>query len=271
MIEGGSIVGAKVIAEELRQRYREKSIGENNNFYGKSHTEESRHKMSENIKKYFETHDSPRKNIEVSEESKKRMRESSVHRWEKPENRYQYATKIICVETGELFNSIREAAESVNGNIGNISAACRGYKGRKTAYGYHWEYLNGVGDVRTITRKRTVEQKEHLSKIVSARYAKERTDFIPKEKPHRGYFKQMKKVQCVETGEIFNCIADAKKAYGLKGNGIGKACRGELKTACGLHWCYYTLPNEENSEPSPLPEYSYSNELGFLERKTCLA
>lgn len=51
----------------------------------------------------------------------------------------QQSKKVICVETGEIFNSILEASRSVGKKSSSlISACCRGKS--KTAYGYHWEY-----------------------------------------------------------------------------------------------------------------------------------
>ena len=49
--------------------------------------------------------------------------------------------KIVCVETGEIFNSQREAAEKLNLDQGNISRVCRGLL--NTCGGYHWKFLEG--------------------------------------------------------------------------------------------------------------------------------
>lgn len=38
------------------------------------------------------------------------------------------------------FDSIKSAAESVNGSKGNICMACKGLKSREKAYGYYWRY-----------------------------------------------------------------------------------------------------------------------------------
>ena len=45
-----------------------------------------------------------------------------------------------------------------------------------------------------------------------------------------------KKVLCVETGQMFGCIKDAKQWLG-KGD-IGACCKGRCKTAGGYHWQY---------------------------------
>lgn len=47
--------------------------------------------------------------------------------------------------------------------------------------------------------------------------------------------KNVKKIMCVETGEIFDCLSDVLKKY--KGH-IGSAAKGKRKTACGYHWKY---------------------------------
>lgn len=48
--------------------------------------------------------------------------------------------RVICVETDEVFDSIREANVKYGFNISNICAVCKGKQ--KTAYGYHWRYVN---------------------------------------------------------------------------------------------------------------------------------
>lgn len=47
--------------------------------------------------------------------------------------------KIICVETGEIFNSQKEAAEKYGISQGNLSRACRGII--QTCGGYHWRFV----------------------------------------------------------------------------------------------------------------------------------
>ncbi len=49
--------------------------------------------------------------------------------------------KVKCIELNKTFNTIMEVERELNINHENISKVCRGK--RKTAGGYHWEY---VGD-----------------------------------------------------------------------------------------------------------------------------
>ena len=46
--------------------------------------------------------------------------------------------QILCVETGVIYNSMREASELTNTNYGNLSRAC---KTGRICNGYHWENL----------------------------------------------------------------------------------------------------------------------------------
>ena len=48
-----------------------------------------------------------------------------------------------------------------------------------------------------------------------------------------------KKVQCVETGEIFESLSDAQRKTGVSNSNIGKVCNGSRMTAGGYHWKYY--------------------------------
>ena len=46
---------------------------------------------------------------------------------------------VVCVETGEIFSSIRQASKSSNVDFSNIAKCCKGKL--KTAGGKHWRYV----------------------------------------------------------------------------------------------------------------------------------
>lgn len=50
---------------------------------------------------------------------------------------------VVCVETGEVFESMTEAAKRYNTYPNSISACCAGRL--KTTGGYHWKYYDGRG------------------------------------------------------------------------------------------------------------------------------
>lgn len=83
--------------------------GEKNSFYGKHHTEESKRKM--------------------------RGKRPSITGAKNPK-----AKRVLCVETGEVFESGSLAAKAMNVYYGSVRKCCQG--NRKTAGGYHWRYIN---------------------------------------------------------------------------------------------------------------------------------
>ena len=96
------------ISEETKEKIRNKTSGVLNHFYGKSHTEETRKKMSEN-------------HANVSSGNHPR------------------AKSVLCVELDMIFDCTRDAERKLGVNHAHISACCKGR--RKTAGGYHWYYI----------------------------------------------------------------------------------------------------------------------------------
>ena len=53
---------------------------------------------------------------------------------------------------------------------------------------------------------------------------------------------QSKKVLCVETGEIFESVAEVQRKTGIYHGNISKVCLGKLKTTGGYHWQFFEFP-----------------------------
>lgn len=49
--------------------------------------------------------------------------------------------KVLCVETGNIYNSFHDAARITGIGIAGINMCCNGRYNRKTAGGYHWKYV----------------------------------------------------------------------------------------------------------------------------------
>jgi len=88
---------------------------------GKKQSEEHKRKISE-----------AQKGKKHSEESKRKISEAQ-------KNRKDLSKKVLCVETGEIFESTMEAERKTGIFQSNISLACSGK--RKTTGGYHWRYV----------------------------------------------------------------------------------------------------------------------------------
>jgi group I intron endonuclease len=113
---------------------------------------------------------------------------------------------IRCVETQETFVSIREATRTYGGLVCNYIVAL---KNRSVCRGFHWmrqiDYESGV-------------------------------EFIPAEVDRTN--RNVKRVRCVETGEVFSSVKEATLAKTGKEDGnISRALRHNTMFA-GLHWEY---------------------------------
>lgn len=115
---GGNTIGYNHTKEAKERMSKAKSkiyTGENNPMYGKHHSDEAKKKMSEK-----------RKNRKLTDEWKKKIGDSCKK-------------KVINIDTGEIFNSIKEAAEYYNLKDTHISRVCKG-KRNKTG-GFRWKYF----------------------------------------------------------------------------------------------------------------------------------
>ena len=144
--------GRESISDETREKLRKAQLGEKNHNYGKPKSEEVKRKLSESNKRYWTEHPRP-KGIPRSEETKRKMSESNKgrkgtmtgkhHKQESIEMiRAKNSKPVICVETGEIFPSARAVAEKYGGTYTTISQVCNHHPKHKTAYGYHWEFVN---------------------------------------------------------------------------------------------------------------------------------
>lgn len=145
-ISGGGDGSARV-AESTRklmsERRKGKFAGADNPCYGRQHTESEREVMSRKSKEYYSTHSSPRLGVKASQETRQRQsiaRKNSVKAREAIERLNQSkAKKVLCVETGTIYNSTHEVERKTGFRQGNIAATCRGVYSQ--AYGFHWEYV----------------------------------------------------------------------------------------------------------------------------------
>lgn len=76
------------------------------------------------------------KGKKLSEETKRKISEAKKGKFI---NREDQSKKVLCVETGEIFDSIMDAYRKTGIGHSNISAACLGRY--KTSGGYHWAFV----------------------------------------------------------------------------------------------------------------------------------
>lgn len=66
-------------------------------------------------------------------------KENSVHAFSVLKRKSWNRKPIRCIETGKVYPSAYEAAREMGVSNGHINNCCN--KTRKTAYGYHWEFV----------------------------------------------------------------------------------------------------------------------------------
>ena len=133
--DSGGINGLK--SDRCKNKLSKNKLGEKNPMYGRKGSNNplfgkpisKEHKR--NLSKSHKGKPSGMKNKKHSEVSKKKMSESSKGKG---------GTKVINLDTGEIFNTIAEASEKYNIKYQSISRVCRGL--RKTCGGYRWAYYN---------------------------------------------------------------------------------------------------------------------------------
>jgi group I intron endonuclease len=172
---GGELSGLGVTMSpeqkaEIGRRFR----GENNHNYGKhlsaetkrklreshlgrKHSEETKQKMRDSHKNQVFTPEwrkhlsDAMKGKTLDENHKARLSETTKALWETPEYRAKLveahsgansykARRVLCVETGEIFECIKFACEKHGVHSSAVSNVCRGKL--KTTGGYHWEYVD---------------------------------------------------------------------------------------------------------------------------------
>jgi group I intron endonuclease len=172
---GGELSGLGVkMTDEQKMFLSERLKGQNNPMYGKHLSDEAKRKLSE-AKRGKKMPDECRRKISesnkdvertpewkrhlsesltgkaLSEEHKAKVSKGIADKWQDPEYRAMMveahsgtnshkAQKVLCVETGEVFDCIKFACKKYGVHSSSVSNVCRGKL--KTTGGYHWQYAN---------------------------------------------------------------------------------------------------------------------------------
>lgn len=114
-----------------------------------------------------------------------------------------FSEPVRCLNTGEIFPSMKVAAEHFGMTDGSVSAVCTARC--LSINGLKFEYMD--------------EEKRAAAEI-------KRQKLSPIKKP----------VICTDTGTVYECAVAASKATGIYRRSISFACAGKHATAGGLHW-----------------------------------
>ena len=216
---GGEGTSGHKRSEESKRKSSEsmkgKMAGEKHPLYGKNHSEESKQKMSESHKGIQAGKNHPmygkipwNKDKKMSEESKQKMSESKKGKQFSEEHKQKLSEakskKVICITTGEIFDSIKDAAIHYKISRVCISYCCKGTHksaGELNGVRLQWKYLEDYDD------NCLEEYKLNISD------------------------KRSKKVICITTGKAFDSITEASNWYNVAISSISLCCIGRLKHA----------------------------------------
>lgn len=187
--------------------------------------------------------------------------------------------KVVCLETAEIFSSLKEAAKK-NGLKDSWSIRIAVNNKKRIANGYHWDeykekvdytknkfygkerkefcvirledgkkyrtYKEAAKDNRGISKTTVFDATTGKSLTANGYHwdkYKEDVDYTKSKfygKERLESPSNYRKVLCIETGKIYNSQTEAAKDIGYKISGdIGKCCDGHLKTCGKYHWRRY--------------------------------
>ena len=139
---------------------------------------------------------------------------------------HEHKTKVICITTGKIFNSVIDGARYYGINSENGICYCckykRNYCGKYNNNKLQWMYL------------------DEYETMINNNYTYEdmKKNYIPKN--------TVKRVVCLNTREVFNSIVEANIKVGLSvySGKISECCMGKAKSAGKLNgeklfWVYY--------------------------------
>lgn len=128
----------KILSDVVKRQMSKSHIGiaagENNPFYGKKHSEESRKKMSVAQSKRCS---GPEERAKRSEISKKQFLSADAREFMS----ILKSKSVLCIETGKIYSSALEAKRLTGANNASISNCCLHKPYYVTAGGYHWAYV----------------------------------------------------------------------------------------------------------------------------------
>jgi group I intron endonuclease len=156
----------KRLSEEHKKKMSEsqKRIGNKPpSWKGKHHTEETKEKLRKIFKD--SKYDEVRKKIAVkkrgskhSDETKEKLRQVALNRPDETRKNMSEAStckkKVINLTTGEIFNSLTEAAKIYNSTKSNISKACRGET--KTSGGFKWSFYDEADKIKKCKKRKVI-------------------------------------------------------------------------------------------------------------------
>ena len=194
-------------------------------------TPEFKRRHSEGLRRWAEANGKKLSNGQKSrfqdpEEKERLHRNLSEYRLN---NRPVNCKKVIHLETGTIYDSIKDAEKHTKSS--KITEVLRGK--RYTSNGQHWIEYSEYNLANRDVILQCFREWDRTMKTFNIRRQSGRLDDYCKEKHPR--YNQVK-IQCIETGEIFDSITQASDMMGICRRLINKNLSGERRIASGHHF-----------------------------------
>lgn len=177
-------------------------------------SQKSIQKQKESLKIYYKNHVSPNKGKPLSKEHLQKLMEGKNKYFQQFGN--PHSTKVICLNTLRIYNSIKEAAIKYNISASEISSCC-----------LHLIKSAGKDDNNEKLIWLYLDEYNHMNESQRSHYYEECFN------ANCGrYNSQAKKVYCVTTNEYFDTVRSAAKKYNVDASSLCKCCKGKIKY-CG--------------------------------------
>ena len=128
-------------SDDVIDKLKESHSGENNGMYGKKHSDKSKSLMSDAKKEYLKNHTHPMQGKHISDETKLKISIKAKERLSDKSKIYNYGKyrKIICLETGIVYNSVKHLSEVTGIKVSTLYAHLKQDKFK--CGGYMYRYL----------------------------------------------------------------------------------------------------------------------------------
>lgn len=157
----------------------------------------------------------------------------------------QHMKKVICLETGTVWASGRDAAKEMGVSKSSISYSCRN---AKAVSGMNFRFIDENGNIITTPSepkfKRTKAKANEDQIVMEAPIVVIHEKSVVTAEQGEHINGNSKAVCCLDTGEVFPSLTDAAKAHGIDLSHLAKCCRGELPLAKGRRYFYVKLASE---------------------------
>lgn len=186
--------------EKERKRKSELFKGENNPMYGKTHSEETKRKLSETRKGKGCGEDNPFYGKHHTEETKKKTR---------GKNNYG-AKQVICITTGKIFDTVKEGGKYYKCSPSTIIECCKNKKSKSAGCledgtKLVWMYLD---DYKKACKKE-IEEKINNSNIK--------------------HDKRAKLIFCITNKTTYHSARQCSEILGINRKILKKCCEGDIK------------------------------------------